>query len=87
MLTNINMINDETTNGMNEGKNGNNLTKMGDKCISVFGITKKRTTKSQIKFREKAKKKRKNGRNQKRLCLEGLREEKACALRAYKMMP
>ena len=56
MLTNINMIDDETTNGMNEGKNGNNWTKMGDKCISVFGITKKRTTKSQIKFREKARK-------------------------------
>ena len=48
MLTNINMINDETTNGMNEGKNGNNLTKMGDKCISVFGITKKRITASQM---------------------------------------
>ena len=75
MLTNINMINDETTNGMNEGKNGSNLTKMGDWCISVFGITKKRITKSQIKFREKAKKRRKNGRNQK----------KDCALRAYKM--
>ena len=74
MLTNINMINDETTNGMNEGKNGNNLTKMGDKCISVFGITKKRTTKSQIKFREKAKK---NGKT--------IGTKKDCALRAYKM--
>ena len=68
------MINDETTNGMNEGKNGNNWTKMGDKCISVFGITKKRTTKSQIKFREKAKK---NGKT--------IGTKKDWALRAYKM--
>ena len=72
MLTNINMINDETTNGMNEGKNGNNLTKMGDKCISVFGITKKRTTKSQIYRKSKEK---------------TVGTEKDCALRAYKMMP
>ena len=56
MLTNINMINDETTNGMNEGKNDNKLTKMGDNCISVFGITKNEL--QNHKFREKAKKKR-----------------------------
>ena len=87
MLTNINMINDETTNGMNEGENGNNLTKMGDKCISIFGITKKRTTKSQIKFREKAKKKRKNDRNQKDCALRAYKMRKTGALRAYKMRP
>ena len=72
---------------MNEGKNGNNWTKMGDKCISVFGITKKRTTKSQIKFREKAKKNGKTIGTKKRLCLEGLQDGKTCALRAYKMRP
>ena len=48
MLTNINMIDDETTNGMNGVKNDKSLTKMGDSCISIFGITKKRITKSQI---------------------------------------
>ena len=72
---------------MNEGKNGNNLTKMGDKCISVFGITKKRTTKSQIKFREKAKKKRENDRNQKDCALRAYKMRKTGALRVYKMRP